>query len=662
MPKAQETSPTNVGLVFSTTMGLRPSPHPLLTVILLACVAGLTWLVYSPGFKSAAQFDDHPNLASLEQAQTRDDVLSFIFEGKAGPLGRPLSLASFAIQRDYWPNALPTLIKTNTALHILAGFAAFILALGIARALKLRAASWVALLAATLWLLSPFLASTSLMLIQRMSILAGFFVFAGLAAYVWGRIIYQDRPNAGLWLMASGIIIGTAMATLSKENGALLPAFALVIEVTILGRQLPPKSNGLRVFHWIFLILPSAAIGIYLALRVPDLFLPTTHREFTPLERAASQPAILWEYFWKLVIPTTTSVTPFTDDRQAVSTWTDLGFLVGSLVWFGVVATAVVLRHRIPILLFSVSFFLAGHVLESTIVNLELYYAHRNYVPAFAVYLGIAAGLVYAGGVKPRLVLAATLAYALIFGTVLLSTASLWGNPLLAAEIWARQHDGSQRAHQFLANQYFRTGDAVTAKRILEAGQATDSSGSLVVQGLFTCVFPEPRAKAAADELESAAEAIRAGSHNRGMGSVVLGLTEKVVQGHCSVISPRDLEILFEAVQANPAYQNALAVKTQILNAKALVAQSQGDRKAVIDYAQAMYELSRHANHARFYSDLLVAEGRRDEALEFLHSAKADKPKHPVLRRLRNRAIDQKIRLIEGTFSFAPPTSSEKSS
>ena len=628
----------------------------LLTSLLLAA-----WFAYSPGFTGALHFDDRPNLGSLGQITSAAEALAFVFDGNAGPLGRPLALASFALQRQQWPDGLVVLLQTNVALHLGTALMVFMLGLGLARALRIEKAHWVAFLGCSLWLLSPFLASAPLMLVQRMTLLAGLFVFAGLSAYVWGRLLYRDRPRIALALMGSGIILGTILAGFSKENGLLLPLLALIIEFTLLRHTSIATPRGVKLLRFILLAFPSGLIAAYLLQRIPELFALTSYREFLPMERAASQPPILWEYVRNLLIPSTSSVTPFTDDRLAADGWTQYGVVSAVIAWIAAISTAFLLRRKAPIILFAIAFFIAGHALESSVINLELYYAHRNYIPAFGLYFGMAAALVLISQQWPRIVVPGIVSYVLAFGLVLVSTTSLWGQPLVAAEIWARQHPDSHRAQQFLANEYYKLGDAYTAKRILEDASSTDSSGSLPLQRLFTCAFKEPLEEQVAREVEQAVVEIREGPRNQAIGNVVLELTSKVTQGACDVISAADLRVLIDATMENEAYKDATGTKSQLWNARALIAQSEGNTELAIDFVQEMYKVSRHANHARLYSGLLVGQGRTEEALRFLRAARNDGPKHPIRKWIRVHMIDDQIKLIQQDIASSRQRPSQQS-
>jgi protein O-mannosyl-transferase len=523
----------------------------------------------------------------------------------------------------------------------------FILAAGIARAAHFPKPSLVAILACALWILSPFLAAAQLTLIQRMTTLAGLWVFFGLALYVWGRIQEPRRPFIGLSMIAVGLFVGTSLGTLSKENAALLPLLALVTEITLLNRNLKPSPHAVAIVRWVILILPSAAILAYIATRVPSLLDPISqHREYTPLQRLASQTQILWEYVGHLLLPTTSSVTPFNDDRVAAEGWLTLPVLASTLSWLVVFVAAFLLRHRAPVLLFSVCFFLAGHLLESGVIHLELYYPHRNYVPAFGLYFMIAALMVYATHWRLRIVAFASIAYVVAFAMILGATTSLWGQPLLAAEMWSKQHTESNRANQFLASAYYSVGDHDTAHWVLRQAATVDRSGVSAIQVLHTCAFHEDPPTEVAQQVAIANELVQRGTHNQGIGTIVLAVTVRALEGHCPYLNHQLLRHMIDTVLTHPNYAQSRPIRAQLSNAKALIALSEGNTEAHLYYVKEMYNTTKHINHARFYARVLATEGQTDAAVSFLERAREDGVSHVVKRWIRSRMIDEEIMLI----------------
>ena len=113
----------------------------------------------------------------------------------------------------------------NLALHLACGVVLFALTRALAGLrVDARAARTAALLACALWLLSPLLVSTVLYTVQRMAQLATLFSLAGLLCYVHGR----RRGSRAAVAAAFGLC--WPLAALSKENGALLPLLALLVE------------------------------------------------------------------------------------------------------------------------------------------------------------------------------------------------------------------------------------------------------------------------------------------------------------------------------------------------------------------------------------------------------------------------------------------------
>ena len=153
--------------------------------------------------------------------------------------------------------------------------------------------------------------------------------------------------------------------------------------------------------------------------------------------------------------------------------------LIAALFWPALLASAIWLRRTAPYLLFGAVFFLVGHLLESTFVGLELYFAHRNYVPAFGLYFA----LVYAAAMVPSSLSSAwwlrvSVVYAFLFAAVLFQVTSGWGQPRISAERWVIENPDSERAAQFLANQYLQEGNLVTAQTDHRRGGGTATSGS----------------------------------------------------------------------------------------------------------------------------------------------------------------------------------------
>src|SRR5690625_8021293 len=74
------------------------------------------------------------------------------------------------------------------------------------------------------------------MAVQRMTLLAATFMFAGLGGYLLGRRRMATHPRSGLLLALFSLGAGTLLAAFAKENGALLPVLVLLCEIFVIRR------------------------------------------------------------------------------------------------------------------------------------------------------------------------------------------------------------------------------------------------------------------------------------------------------------------------------------------------------------------------------------------------------------------------------------------
>lgn len=615
-------------------------------VVAVSLLLGVACIAYLPGLGGSLHFDDYPNLGGLATADSFLKRLDFVFSGEAGPIGRPLALATFSLQQSAWPENVTLLLATNLSFHLIAGVAVYLLAWALARSQSLIKGEQhtLAILTTGFWLLSPLLASTQLMLVQRMATLSGLFVFLGLAAYAWGRVLHLERPVLGSALTFVGLLVGTGLATLSKENGALLPLLALTIEYTLL--RVAPQGRSswtTTVSRWL-IWGGTAFILLYLASRLPGLL---THggREYSALARFLTQPMILWEYVWHLAVPSVSVVSPFTDDVKAISSLTDRTFILSTIAWILMIASAFWYRTRYRVWSFSVFFFLGAHLLESSVINLELYFPHRNYVAAFAVYFGLS----YATTMAPRqfstLLRTGAFAYLAMFAVILWSATSLWGNPRIAAEIWAINQPDSARAQHYLAGAYVDEGDLVTAHRLLDQLASRDGgSGLYATQRLLLCQFEwEDQARS----VEITAGALRTSRHENGLGVTFDLLTDTVLSGGCPRIGIDDIESLLSATEANPRYAHDTNLHAKIATARARLADNRGDLDASLEYMRTAYSMTKSFQLGIITAATAASALRFDEALNMIRSMESDAPKHPIRRLVWRERLARWIELLE---------------
>ncbi|MCP5004010.1 MAG: hypothetical protein GY941_08725, partial [Planctomycetes bacterium] len=415
-----------------------------------------------PGLSGAFLFDDFSNLSQLGAYGTIDNPKSFwlyLTSGFSGPTGRPLSMLTFLLDARDWPADPEAFKRTNVLIHLLTGLVLFALVQQLTRALDYAPAitARVALLTAAVWLLHPLWVSTTLYIVQRMAQLSTLFVLLGLWLYVRTRLQYLPRLSRGTILgSATAIVLIGLLALLSKENGALLPLLAIMVEITLLARydRTHGRTCSIAFGYWRFVLLglPTLLLSGYLALRLEPLLAGNPGlRDFTPGERLLTQGRILWDYLFHLILPRSYSGGLFNDDVVlSKGLFTPWYTAPAWAAWLASGVWAWRTRLKYPATALAILFFLTAHILESSFLQLELYFEHRNYLPATLLALPLALWWVTAPlrlPIKRMVVLGLLLALAMMTGL----RADLWGRPFQQAFKWAQISPRSARAQHYLA-------------------------------------------------------------------------------------------------------------------------------------------------------------------------------------------------------------------
>lgn len=466
-------------------------------VVAFAAVLVVAYLVYLPGLRGGFLFDDEPNLLPMGAQggiSSWETFKVFVLQGNSGPLGRPLALASFWLDANTWPSDPYPFKRTNLWIHLLTGV---LLCWATRNLLRLYGVSedrarWGAVLNMAFWLLHPFMVSTTLYVVQRMAQLAALFMFAGLAAYLHGRLLLQrGRFLSAYGWMSGGLTVGTVLAVLSKENGALLPLLAWVIEACrphAAGDTSPRLDRRWKVlFFW----APTLAILFFLGRRIdlsPDAW---PARPFNQVERLLTEPRILWEYLYQLYLPRVEGRGLF-QDGYAFSTnllqpITTVISLAGILVLIGAAAWV---RRKGPwgsYVALALLFFLVAHLLESTLIGLELYFEHRNYVAAAFLFLPVAMGALWVAEKKGVMVAGgAVLAAMAVLSLLTWQRAKLWSDTQILQNYWAVTTPDSPRAQSHLSIRLFASDRSDEGFELLESAmQRLPHSSLLSMQWLL---------------------------------------------------------------------------------------------------------------------------------------------------------------------------------
>lgn len=530
--------------------------RPSFASVALLFLIVVVMLCYWPGMQGGFLFDDFPNLKDLGAYGGVTDwasFRSFVFQGWSGPSGRPIALASFLLDDNTWPSHAPWFKQTNLLIHLLCGLLLCWATLMLVRnfnTVSEHQAQWIAVLACGLWLLHPYMVSTTLYVVQRMAQLATLFCLAGIVVYLYGRLQLATQPRRAYILMSLALSMGTLLATFSKENGALLPLLVLAIEFCL------PKQ-GKPAWQWraLFLWLPSLAVAVLLARYIDFSDNPWPNRNFNQIERLLTEARIVCEYLLHLFVPRIEGNGLYQDGYviskglfEPVSTFFAIAFLVALLV------AAFVVRKRTPLISLGILFFFAAHLMESTVVGLELYFEHRNHLAALFLFLPLAYyGVIYSARFKLLPVLAVVVLGILASMTWL--RASLWSDNDKLELYWVQSATDSPRAINAVAAFYINNGDYEKANDyLLAASQRLPHSSLLTARLLLQKVWT---GQASEQDFIQAGERLKLQQFDAQTVKGVRTLVERVVSSNVASNSAdyaRYSLNLLDAMESSPVY------------------------------------------------------------------------------------------------------------
>ena len=371
--------------------------HKILLYLFLSCATIV--LVYYPGLSGGFVLDDISNI--LHPLGIRMDVLSWesLKNSALSMDKRPLARASFGL--NYLSTGFnPFYFKaTNIAIHCVNSLLVFgFVFLLLKHQNQARKSSeytsrliFIAVATSVAWAIHPVNLTNVLYSVQRMNSLSALFVLAGMLCYMKGRVMLGAAPGKAWLLIISSLIIFLPMAWFSKENGALLPLFLFILELTLFQFASPQKRNryGLYLFYILFLLLPSVIVLIYI-IEHADMFHAAyeNRRHFDMIERLLTEPRVLWLYIQMILLPSPSLFGLFHDDISVSTSITEPITTIFAIIGLtGLLVLALAVVKRLPVLSFGLLFFLTGHLLESSFIPLELAFEHRNYLPSIGLLL-----------------------------------------------------------------------------------------------------------------------------------------------------------------------------------------------------------------------------------------------------------------------------------
>jgi hypothetical protein len=434
-------------------------------------------IIYWPGLAGSFILDDTENFAPIKAwLDGRIGFLGVLSSNDSGPLGRPLSMATFAITAKLHGLNPVAFKATNLAIHLACAGLVFVLVNNLVfmdTRLRLHH-RLIAGLVATFWMLAPIQVSTVLYPVQRMSQLSGALILLGLIAYVAGRQMLDspERRIQGLLLVVVGVPMCTILAVLAKENGAVLPLLCIALEYTVFRARRRPCY-----IPWCIAAILSLPAMLLLFPAVFDRLVMQGYssRDFSLIDRLLTQPRVLWDYVLAIVLPNGPRMGLIHDDfvvsRNLFTPATTLPAILG---WLAAALAAIGYANRAPLVAAGVLLFLGAHTVESTVFPLEIYFEHRNYVASSGIWIACITGIGYLLSiVQPtaafrKVIPVASLLFVATFAAATHARASAWASwDILLTQAVLLQRD-SPRLNGMYGALLLERGDLVGAIEYFE--------------------------------------------------------------------------------------------------------------------------------------------------------------------------------------------------
>ncbi len=367
-------------------------------------LAVLLLSIYGNSFDCSWHFDDAANITNNTAIHLKslswDEIKHLLLKGHGGANASPRPLAYLSFGLNYFFGGLDVFgyHLVNLAVHFVASLFLFLFIHGVLNLEPSKKrygtlAYPVALLASIFWAVHPIQTQAVTYIVQRMTSLAGMFYIMSLTFYLKARTSGHPGRASGFF---SCSLLAFLMALGSKENAFLAPLSIGLCELLLIQgtRSWSPAKKG-KVFIGILGL--TGLIGLlWASLGNGNIFSALLsgydYRPFTLWQRLLTESRVVVLYLSLLLYPMPERLSIIHGFPISISLLNPVSTLLSLLLIFWIIALLIVLARKHPLISFSFLFFFVNHLMESTILPLELAYEHRNYVPSMLFFVPFAIG------------------------------------------------------------------------------------------------------------------------------------------------------------------------------------------------------------------------------------------------------------------------------
>lgn len=436
-------------------------------VVLLAPIAivAAAWLAYLPALPGPFAMDDVKEIVENPSVRARSLAPGELLRAADVPSWlsprRPAAYVSFAL--NYRLSGLDSRAFRAVNVGLLAacglalfGWACLLLRHWLDRDRALLAAAGAALL----WTVHPLQTNMTSYIVQRMTSLAILAYFLSFTAF-----LLVLRTGRKAWW--APVLLFAALAALSKEIAYVIPASFLLCWAALPGTAGERWASKPRVAA-----VALAAVAILLAAAGYLAQAGYAARDFTLGERLLTEARVLWWYLALFLWPSPSLLSLDPEFAISQGLLSPLQTLPSLLFHAGAVALALALWRRSRLASLLVLMYYLHHLIEGTVLPLEIAFEHRMCLPGAFLAVGAAVLLLaLCGRLRGRagrgaLAFGAAVAVlATALGAATWARNTVWGSELALWQDTAAKAPGKARPHNNLGKVFFQAGNLAAAER-----------------------------------------------------------------------------------------------------------------------------------------------------------------------------------------------------
>ena len=418
--------------------------------LLLLPLAIFVFALYFNTLDSPFIFDDVGNIQDNPYIRLTKigfgDIAKAALESPAS--NRPVANISFALNYYFHKYNIEGYHLVNILIHIATGILLYYFVkatLGIA-SLRSRYGlyKWIPFLTAGLWIIHPIQTQSVTYIVQRMNSMAAMFYVLSFLLYVKARLAEEKRKKVALFTFC---VLTGIIALGSKEIAATLPFYILLYEWFFFQEVSLSWFKRHILLLIVILVLLSITALMFLGAHPLEIILNSYKaRDFTLTQRVLTEFRVVIHYVGLLIFPHPSRLNLDYDFPLSYSLFDPITTLFSLGGIFGLIALAIYMAKKEPLLSFCILWFLGNLAIESSVIGLEIIFEHRTYLPSMLVSL-MAITLAYQYLKQRRIRVAALCVIVMVYSVWTYERNSVWGDNVTLWTDCVEKSPGKARPH-----------------------------------------------------------------------------------------------------------------------------------------------------------------------------------------------------------------------